>query len=119
MGRIILLAPFGKTEISGGIKTVYRHAELLTADGLRCLRLSARGAAGLVRDQAKVLPKTDVRSANDILVFPETLHGPLEIWAKRARSKVVFCQAQYYMALNPIPAERLGEFGFAASPAGA
>ena len=30
MGRIVFLSPFVKTEISGGIKTAYRHAELLT-----------------------------------------------------------------------------------------
>ena len=29
MARIIFLSPFAKTEITGGIKTAYRQAELL------------------------------------------------------------------------------------------
>jgi len=35
MGRIIFINPFASTRISGGIKSTYQHAELLTELGYR------------------------------------------------------------------------------------
>ena len=113
MSRIIFLAPFAKSEISGGIKTVYRHAEMLAELGFDASVHQPEGPPAWFETRAKVLP-TLAPEAGDVLVFPETLNGPLGEWAQRPipARKVLFCQNQYYMALNPIPADRLAGLGF-------
>ena len=44
MGRIVFLNPFVRTEISGGIKTAYRHAELLAEMGFDACVYQPEGA---------------------------------------------------------------------------
>jgi glycosyltransferase involved in cell wall biosynthesis len=115
VGRIVFLAPFVKTEISGGIKTTYRQTELLTELGFDACVYQPEGAPTWFETHAKVLRSLTQPARGDVLVFPEAINGPLVELAK-ARTpakKVLFCQAQYYALFNAIPPENYRELGFA------
>ena len=113
MSRIIFLAPFAKTEISGGIKTAYRHAELLTELGFDAVVYQLDGPPSWFETTAKVV-KQFAPAADDVVVFPETLNGPLaEMAVSRAIArKVLFSQAHYYALFSAVPPERYRELGF-------
>lgn len=107
MGRIVFLNPFVRTEISGGIKTAYRHAELLIEMGFDACVYQPDGPPGWFETSAKVLRSLNAPEQGDVLVFPEAINGPL-VELARARTparKVLFCQAQYYALFNTIPPE--------------
>ena len=55
MGRIVFLNPFTRTEISGGIKTAYRHAELLTEMGIDASVYQPEGSPSWFETRTKVL----------------------------------------------------------------
>jgi Glycosyl transferases group 1 len=115
VGRIVFLNPFVKTEISGGIKTAYRHAELLTEMGFDACVYQPEGPPGWFETRAKVLKSLTQPAPNDVLVFPEAINGPL-VELARARTpakKVLYCQAQYYLLFNAIPPEDYRTLGFA------
>jgi hypothetical protein len=116
VGRIIFLSPFAKNEITGGIKTAYRQAELLVELGFDALVYQPEGAPPWFATHAQVLTEPAFTSApGDILVFPEVLNGVLAeiVQARFAAKKVLFCQAHYYTLFNPIPPQRYRELGFA------
>ena len=115
MGRVVFLNPFAKTETSGGIKTAYRHAELLTEMGFDACVYQPEGPPGWFETRAKVLKSLTQPAPNDVLVFPEAINGPL-VELARARTpakKVLYCQAQYYLLFNAIPPEDYRTLGFA------
>ena len=105
MGRIVFLNPFVRTEISGGIKTAYRHAELLTEMGIDACVYQPEGPPSWFETRAKVLTSWKAPSKGDILVFPEAINGPLVelVKASTPAKKILFCQAQYYALFNAIP----------------
>jgi len=109
--RIIFLAPFRKQEISGGIKTFHRHAELLSEMGFDAFVYQPDGAPSWIETKANLLTPLDAGS-DDLLVFPELLTGPLLDFLKVPARKVLFSQAHYYTLFNPIPPERYGTLGF-------
>jgi Glycosyl transferases group 1 len=115
VGRIVFLNPFAKTEISGGIKTAYRHAELLTDMGFDAWVYQPEGPPGWFETRAKVLKSLTQSAPNDVLVFPEAINGPLVelARAKTPAKKVLYCQAQYYLLFNAIPPEDYRTLGFA------
>jgi glycosyltransferase involved in cell wall biosynthesis len=115
VGRIVFLAPFVKTEISGGIKTAYRHAELLAELGFDACVYQPEGAPTWFDTRAKVLRSLTQPAPGDVLVFPEAINGPLVdlIKIRTAARKVLFCQAQYYALFNAIPPENYRDLGFA------
>jgi glycosyltransferase involved in cell wall biosynthesis len=113
VARIVFLAPFAKNEITGGVKTVYRHSELLTELGLDAAVFQPDGPPSWFQTHARVLTHlTPV--AGDILVFPEVLNGILTemAQARTAARKVLFCQAHYYTLFNAIAPERYRALGF-------
>jgi glycosyltransferase involved in cell wall biosynthesis len=114
VARIVFLAPFATTEISGGIKTAYRHAELLTELGFDACVFQPGGAPSWFETTAKVLTQQFAPLADDIVVFPETLNGPLVDMVQNWSStrKVLFSQAHYYALFSAIPPERYRELGF-------
>ena len=59
MGRIVFLNPFTRTEISGGIKTAYRHAELLTEMGFDACVYQPEGPPGWFETWADATLKSD------------------------------------------------------------
>jgi glycosyltransferase involved in cell wall biosynthesis len=105
VGRIVFLSPFVKTEISGGIKTAYRHAELLAEMGFDACVYQPEGSPDWFESSAKVLRSLNAPAKGDVLVFPEAINGPLVelARAKTPAKKVLFCQAQYYALFNAIP----------------
>ena len=105
MGRIVFLSPFTKAEISGGIKTAYRHSELLSEMGIDACVYQPEGAPSWFETRAKVLRSMNAPSASDVLVFPEAINGPLVelVRAKTPAKKGLYCQAQYYALFNAIP----------------
>jgi len=115
VGRIVFLNPFAKTEISGGIKTAYRHAELLTEMGFDACVYQPEGPPSWFETRAKVLKSLTSPAPNDVLVFPEAINGPLVelARAKTPAKKVLYCQAQYYLLFNAIPPEDYRTLGFA------
>lgn len=114
MGRIVFLNPFVRTEISGGIKTAYRHAELLTEMGFDACVYQPEGAPSWFDTRAKVLRSLTQPAQGDVLVFPEAINGPLVelARAKTPARKVLYCQAQYYALFNAIPPEEYRSLGF-------
>ena len=111
MPRIVFLAPFRKNEISGGIKTFHRHAELLTELGFDAWVYQPDGPPAWLETKAKLLTHLNAAAA-DILVFPESLNGPLVDLLQVQARKVLFSQAHYYTLFNPVPPERYATLGF-------
>ena len=111
MARIIFLAPFRKNEISGGIKTFHRHAELLAEIGFDAWVYQPDGLPSWLESRAKLLTRLNA-GADDVLVFPEALNGPLLDLLQLQARKILFSQAHYYTLFNPIPPERYGSLGF-------
>lgn len=113
MARIVFLAPFAKNEITGGVKTVYRHAELLTDLGFDAAVFQPDGPPSWFETHARVLTRV-TPSSGDILVFPEVLNGLLTemAQAQTAARKVLFCQAHYYTLFNAVAPERYRALGF-------
>ena len=116
MARIIFLNPFSRTEITGGIKTAHRHAELLCEMGFDAYVYQPEGAPSWFESKAKLLTGASVASeSNDILVFPEVLTGALAelAGARIPAKKVLFCQAQFYTLFNAVKPSRYRDLGFA------
>ncbi|HXI99724.1 MAG TPA: glycosyltransferase [Micropepsaceae bacterium] len=111
MARIVFLAPFARHEITGGIKTLHRHAELLTELGFDAAVFQPDGQPSWFETRAKLLTRFAPVSG-DILVFPETLNGILVEMLQLPVRKVLFCQAHYYTLFNAIGPERYGALGF-------
>jgi hypothetical protein len=113
--RIVFLNPFAKTEITGGIKTAHRHAELLGEMGFDACVYQPEGPPSWFESKAKLITtRSFATEPGDILVFPEGLSGTLaEIaQARLAVKKVLFCQAQFYTLFNAVPPSRYAELGF-------
>ena len=115
MARIIFLCPFAKNEITGGIKTAYRQAELLAELGFDAWVYQPEGKPSWFDTRARVLTEPRLIASGDIRVFPETLNGVLAemVQSRMIGKKVLFCQAHYYTLFNPIAPERYRELGFA------
>ena len=113
MARIIFLAPFAKTEITGGIKTAYRHAELLAELGFDAFVYQPDGPPSWFETRAQLLTRL-APADGDILVFPEVLNGMLAEMAEARlpARKVLFCQAHYYTLFNAIAPLGYRELGF-------
>ncbi len=115
MRRIVFLCPFSRTDITGGIKTLYRHAELLTQSGLDARIWQPEGKPAWLESTARILTEPGFRpSPNDVLVFPETLNGVLAelVQADLPVKKVLYCQNHYYALFNAIAPERMAELPF-------
>jgi hypothetical protein len=115
MGRIIFVNPFAKTLITGGIKSTYYHAELLSELGFRTTVFQPDGPPAWCSPRLQALAtNTLMPTAEDILVFPETLNG----WLGRAARtptparKIIFCQNQFYMISYATTAEAYAKMGF-------
>jgi glycosyltransferase involved in cell wall biosynthesis len=111
VARIIFLCPFARQEITGGIKTFYRHAELLAELGFDAAVFQPDGQPSWFETRAKILPRL-VADPDDILVFPESLNGMLLEMLRLPARKVLFCQAHYYTLFNAIAPDRYGSLGF-------
>jgi hypothetical protein len=111
VARIIFLLPFAKHEISGGIKTTYRHAELLTELGFDAFIYQPDGPPAWFETRARLLRQL-APDSRDLVVFPESLNGPLMDMMHLEARKVLFCQAHYYTLFNAVPPETYRNLGF-------
>lgn len=111
MARIIFLLPYVKHEITGGIKTTYRHAELLAELGFDAVVYQPDGLPSWFETRAKWVARVSP-TPDDILVFPESLNGPLMDMMKLPARKILFCQAHYYTLFNAVAPNRYHELGF-------
>jgi hypothetical protein len=114
MGRIVFLNPSPKELISGGMKTVYRHAEMLTELGFEACIFQPDGKPDWLRTSASVLTAVPYPLRDEILVIPENATGWVADLALNATSvqRVLFCQNQYYMFDSDVPPERFRTAGF-------
>src|SRR5882672_5243672 len=116
MSRIVFMNPNPRTLISGGVKTVYRQAELLTELGLDAFVFQPDGRATWLDSSARILTTTQPfpPPSDEVLVFPENPTGWLAEMAQMhlPAKKVLFCQAQYYVFHSSIPVDRLASLGF-------
>lgn len=115
MGRITFLNPNPRHLISGGVKTVYRHAEMLSELGFDACVFQPEGRPEWLKTSAKVVTTLQPPARDDILVFAENATGWVAELAQGASAarKVLFCQNQYYMFDSAIPPERYQAAGFA------
>jgi hypothetical protein len=92
--RIVYLSwPAG--EISGGIKAVFQHVELLAEAGFDARVATPDGAApGWFETGVQPMPMDHVR-IDDVLVLPENSAKLLQRFADAPNPKLVFCQNPY------------------------
>src|SRR5262245_18779727 len=105
MPRIVYLSPFSRTEITGGIKTAFRHVELLCGMGIEASVFAPDGrptwfsSKATLNDKAALTDIVDLLSdKTNLVVFPEALRGALAQPARLAApaAKALLCQNQYY-----------------------
>jgi glycosyltransferase involved in cell wall biosynthesis len=98
-GRILYFSPDNSTP-SGGMKTVYRHVEILNRH--RNPAFIVHGSSGF-RAQwfANNVPILDMRNLmldpRDIAVIPEDHHALLKALKGFAGRKIIFCQNHFYI----------------------
>jgi len=121
MRRIVYLSPFSRTEITGGIKTAFRHVELLSGMGIEASVFAPDGRPTWFSSKATLNAKATLTDVDDLLsdrtnlvVFPETLRGVLAQAAQRAApaAKALLCQNQYYAFNELIPRFTYEQLGF-------
>lgn len=115
MRRVIYLSPFARTEITGGIKTVFRHVELLRAMGIEASVCAPDGMPVWFSSKATLTaPVAPLSDKGNLVVFPEILGGPLAQAARIATpaAKALLCQNQYYAFNELIPRFTYAELGF-------
>jgi hypothetical protein len=113
--RIVFLNPNPRHLISGGVKTVYRQAEMLTELGLDAYVFQPEGRADWFKSTARILTSAQPPpSPTETLVFPENATGWVAELAQMTlpARKVLFCQNQYYMFDGAIPPERHGSLNY-------
>ena len=117
MGRIIYLCPFPKNVITGGVKTAYRHVELLVEMGYDSWVWQPEGHPYWFKSEARLLDGLSEATLrpDDVLVFPEVIgfpeFGPL-LRTTRPCTKLLFCQNQYYVFNDLIPRQTYAQLGF-------
>jgi hypothetical protein len=116
MARIVFLNPNPRHLVSGGVKTIYRQAEMLTELGFDAHVFQPDGRAHWFNSPASVLTSPQfMPSQGETLVFPENATG----WAANLAQmplparKVMFCQNQFYVFDGAIAAEQLSSVGYA------
>jgi hypothetical protein len=117
MSRIIYLCPFPDNVITGGVKTAYRHVELLVGMGYDAWVWQPQGHPFWFKSQARRLDGFSEHSISpdDVLVFPEVIAFPEFapfLHSSRPCVKLLFCQNQYYVFNDMIPKSTYAQLGF-------
>jgi len=113
--RIIYFSP-PPTRITGGIKTIFRHVEMLAAAGMDAVVAIKEGTRPAWFESTAPLREIENRSfrRSDILVFPEDQPALLNVFRGVPLHKVVFCQNPYALAggqgLGTLEPEIAGRF---------
>jgi len=100
------------TEITGGIKMVFRHVEVLREAGLDAV-VATPGAEppGWMKTTAPLVHLSKLEEGRDVLVFPENHHEMLKTFAPWRNRKVVFCQNPFMVIRGLGGARDYAEFG--------
>ena len=96
--RIIFACPFPRDHITGGIKTVYQHAEWLAEAGINATVFSPDGTPTWLNTRAEVNATGRLETApDDIVVLGETLDTVTSRFLGLQADKRIFCQNQFYV----------------------
>jgi hypothetical protein len=113
--RIVYLSPFPKGLVTGGIKVMFRHVEMLQDMGLDACIFSPHGYPDWMPSRARLFAGANpALDGGNIMVFPEVLAGALGE-AARTRTpaaKALLCQNQYFIFSETIPSHSFAELGF-------
>lgn len=94
--RRIIYVSWPATEITGGIKMVFRHVEALRENGFAAWVATADAKMpGWFETKAPMIRLAELSPETDVLVFPENHVGLLEQFDSWKSLKVVFCQNPY------------------------
>jgi hypothetical protein len=113
--KIVYLSPFANQLISGGIKVMYRHVEMLEALGFDASIFSPQGPPLWMPSKARLFAGANpALDADTLMVFPEILSGDLGQLARSRTpaAKALLCQNQYFMFNETIPRHTLADLGF-------
>jgi glycosyltransferase involved in cell wall biosynthesis len=116
MPKIVYLSPFPRHEITGGIKVMFRHVEMLQKLGFDASIYSPDGHPNWMSSSAPLFVGTNPAADPDnAMVFPEVLTGVLgqAVRTPTPASKVLLCQNQYHIFNETVPAMSLAELSFA------
>lgn len=96
--RIIFACPFPRDQIAGGIRTTYRHAELLRQDGIDAVVFSPDGHPTWFRSAARVEQGAGfIFRADDVIVVNEIVNDVTLNFLRVPGEKQMFCQNQFYV----------------------
>ena len=115
MAQRIVYLSWPATEITGGIKLVFRHVEILREAGFDAVVATPGGEPPQwLETTAPLLDVAQVGQEDDVLAFPENHAGLLRDFAERPNRKVVFCQNPF-MVFRGLGGKRdYREFGVSA-----
>jgi len=109
--RIVYLSWPAK-EIAGGIKLAFQHVDVLRQAGVEAAIATPDGQPpGWFQTEVPVLDVADLRSEEDVLVFPENYRDLLRRLAERPNRKLVFCQNPFMVFRGLAGAKDYGDFG--------
>ncbi|HUT14133.1 MAG TPA: glycosyltransferase [Thermoguttaceae bacterium] len=112
--RIVYLSWPAK-EIAGGIKLAFQHVEVLRQAGIEAVIATPDGQPpGWFQTEVPVLNVADLRSDEDVLVFPENHRDLLRRFAKHPNRKLVFCQNPFMAFRGLAGAKDYGDYGVTA-----
>jgi len=112
--RIVYLS-WPAREIAGGIKLAFQHVEVLRKVGIEAVIATPDGQPpGWFRTEVPVLDVADLRSDEDVLVFPENHRDFLRQLAERPNRKLVFCQNPFMVFRGLGGARDYADFGVTA-----
>jgi glycosyltransferase involved in cell wall biosynthesis len=114
MARIVYLSWPAK-EITGGIKMIFRHAEVLREAGFSASVATPDGEPPTwFETTAPLIPFKQLVANADILVFPENHAGFFKEFASWSNRKVVFCQNQFQVHRGLADRQDYADFGVSA-----
>jgi hypothetical protein len=109
---IFVLEPFPFP--SGGVATIYRHAEILADHGIPALvALPQKPAVDFYASRAPLIIHGGCMPmhSGDVVVVPEIFRKHLEAIKSLPVKRVMFCQNQYNLPFRQIPGPGASEFG--------
>lgn len=115
MKKIIYVSPYRRSQISGGIKVMYRHVEMLNEHGFSAKIFSPAGHPNWFASTAPLIQGNAIPNNGDhVLVFTEDLNGQVAeiIQRKFHASKVLLCQNQYRSFSEALSGSSYSELGF-------
>lgn len=99
-------------EISGGIKLIFRHVEMLNRAGINAVVVEQSGLSpNWCKSSAEVIDISQVIEKDDILVFPENNAELLRKYATWPNKKVIYCQNHFMANCGLAGAPCYSDFG--------